>query len=100
MPELLTLKEQHPSDDLDHAVKFGEWIDTGDTIASCAVSVSSGIALGAGTKAPAVSGTDIVFWLSGGDSGREYLVQITAETTGGRRKTVDGSIVIFDPTAA
>lgn len=98
MTELITLKEQHPLDDLDHAVDFVDWLNTGDTLASCVVTVTSGITLGTATKAPAISGTDVVFWLTGGTAGQEYYVQVTAETAGGRRKTVDGSILIIDPT--
>jgi hypothetical protein len=96
--ELITLKEQHPQDDLDHAVSFSEWIDTGDTLASCTVTVPSGITLGSGTKAPAISGLDVVFWLTGGDSGNTYYPQVAVVTANGRRKVVDGSILILDPT--
>jgi hypothetical protein len=98
VPELLTLESQHPSDDLDHAVRFSNWLPTDDTISSCAVSVSSGITLGSSTKAPLIAGSNIVFWLSGGEPGREYYVQVTAQTTQGRRKIVDGAILILDPT--
>lgn len=99
MVELLTLKEQHPLDDLDHAVTFSSWLPSGDTISSCAVTVSSGLTLGTATKAPVATSADVVFWLSGGQAGREYLVQVLAETSQGRKKTVDGSITIIDPTS-
>lgn len=98
MPDYLTLDAQHPSDDLDHAVRFTNWLPTDDTIASCAVSVSPGLNLGTSSKAPLIAGPNIVFWLSGGESGREYYVQVTAQTAQGRRKIVDGAILILDPT--
>ena len=98
MPELLTFESQHPSDELDHAVRFSSWLPSDDTLASCAVSVTSGLTLGSSTKAPSIVGSNVVFWLSGGEPGREYYVQVTAQTSDGRRKIVDGSILIIDPT--
>ena len=98
MTELLTLEEQHPSDELDHAVKFSNWLSSGDTLSSCTVTVSSGLTLGTSTKAPAIAGANVVFWLSGGQAGKEYFIQVVAQTNQGRRKTVDGSITILDPT--
>jgi hypothetical protein len=96
--ELITLKEQHPQDDLDHAVSFPEWIGSGDTLASCTVTVPAGITLGSGGKAPAISGFNVVFWLTGGDSGNTYYTQVAVVTANGRRKVVDASILILDPT--
>lgn len=98
MTELLIFEEQHPSDELDHAVKFTNWMPSGDTLTSCAVTASSGLALGTGTKAPVIAGANVVLWLSGGQPGREYTIQVVAQTSQGRRKTVDGSITILDPT--
>lgn len=99
MTEIIKLKEQHPQDDLDHAFNFAEWFNTGDTLSSCAVSTSQGITLGASSKAPTISGNEVVLWLTGGTPGEEYFVQVTAQTSQGRRKTVDGSITIIDPTS-
>lgn len=99
MTDLLTLKEQHPLDDLDHSVAFSSWLSSGDTLSSCVVTVSSGLTLGTATKAPVATGANVVFWLSGGEAGKEYFVQVLAETSQGRRKTVDGSITIIDPTS-
>ena len=44
------------------------------------------------------AGNEVVLWLTGGTPGEEYFVQVTAQTSQGRRKTVDGSITIIDPT--
>lgn len=98
MTELLIFEEQHPSDELDHAVKFTNWMPSGDTLTSCTVTVSSGLTLGTGTKAPVIASANVILWLSGGQPGRTYDIQVVAETSQGRRKTVDGSITILDPT--
>ena len=100
MTDFLTLKEQHPLDELDHSVAFSSWLSSGDTLSSCVVTVSSGLTLDTATKAPVATGANVVFWLTGGTPGEEYFVQVTAQTSQGRRKTVDGSITIIDPTPA
>ena len=94
---LIQLREQHPGDVLDHALPFADWLD-GDELATLAVVVSAGITLGTGGKAPAISGDDVVFWLSGGVSGTTYAVEVTVTTTGGRTRVVDCQITVTDPT--
>jgi ssDNA-binding replication factor A large subunit len=94
---LIQLREQHPGDVLDHAVAFADWLD-GDNLATKAVVASTGITLGSGAKAPAISGDDVVFWLSGGTSGTTYTVEVTVTTTGGRTRVVDCQITVTDPT--
>ena len=94
----IQLREQHPGDILDHAVKFADWLD-GDDLATAAVSVGSGITLTpSGKPAPAISGDDVVFWLGGGATGTTYNIQVTVTTTGGRTRVVDCQIPIIDPT--
>jgi hypothetical protein len=94
---LIQLREQHPGDVLDHAVAFADWLD-GDELATLAVVAGAGITLGTGGKAPAISGDDVVFWLSGGVSGTTYAVEVTVTTTGGRTRVVDCQITVTDPT--
>jgi hypothetical protein len=94
---LIQLREQHPGDVLDHAVAFADWLDN-DELATQVVVAGAGITLGSGAKAPAISGDDVVFWLSGGTSGTTYTVEVTVTTTGGRTKVQDCQILIVDPT--
>ena len=94
---LLQLRDQHPGDNLDHAVAFADWLD-GDELASQVVTASAGITLGTGGKAPSIVGDDVVFWLTGGTSGTTYTVEVTVTTTGGRTRVVDCAIAISDPT--
>ena len=93
---LIALREQHPGDVLDHALAFADWLD-GDTLSTVAVAVASGITIGA-SPAPAISGDDVVFWLSGGTTGTSYAVEVTVTTAGGRTRVQDCSIEIVDPT--
>lgn len=96
---LIQLREQHPGDVLDHAVAFADWLDTDELTGSPAVVVSAGITLTpAGKPAPAISGDDVVFWLSGGTTGTTYNVEVTVTTTGGRTRVVDCQITVTDPT--
>jgi ssDNA-binding replication factor A large subunit len=95
---LIQLREQHPGDELDHAVAFGEWLDSGDELATQAVVAASGLTLGSGAKAAAISGDDVVFWVSGGTTGTIYAVEVTVTTTGGRTRVVDCEIAVTDPT--
>lgn len=97
MPQIIEMEPQHPGDGLDHAVAFGDWLE-GDDLATCAVAVQSGITLGSNAKAPAISGDDVVLWLSGGTSGTSYDVAVTVTTAGGRTKVQDCRITITDPT--
>lgn len=91
------LRGQHPSDMLDHAIQLGDWLATGDALLTVAVVADAGITVGS-APAPAISGTDVVLWLSGGTSGTTYDVQVTVTTTGGRTKVIDCTIEISDPT--
>jgi len=95
---LIQLREQHPGDNLDHAVAFADWLDGDELTGSPGVVAQPGITLGTGGKAAAISGDDVVFWLSGGTSGTTYNVEVTVTTTGGRTRVVDCQIAITDPT--
>lgn len=97
MPQIIELRSQHPGDNLDHAVQFGAWLD-GDTLSTVAVVAQAGITLGTGPKAPAITGDDVVLWLSGGTSGTTYTVEVTVTTAGNRTRVQDCQILILDPT--
>ncbi|WP_372918749.1 hypothetical protein [Sandarakinorhabdus sp.] len=99
MTTMIELAKQHPGAVLDHAVSFGTWL-AGDTLESPpAVVVSAGLTLTpAGKPAPAISGSDVVFWLGGGTSGTTYNVQVTITTAAGRVQPQDCQITILDLT--
>lgn len=89
--------DKHPSDVLDYAVAFATWLETGDSLSTVSVSADAGITVGS-SPAPAIDGTDVVLWLSGGTTGTTYDVQVTVTTDGGRTKVVDCQITVTDPT--
>lgn len=93
----VVLRGQHPGDVLDHAIDCADWLATGDALSTVAVAADAGITVGS-SPAPAISGTSVVFWLSGGTTGTTYNVQVTITTTGGRTKVIDCTIEIEDPT--
>jgi hypothetical protein len=100
--ELVILDSQHPSARLDHGLTYAEWLETDDTLSTVSVSVTtSGINLGDGSiaPAPAIVGTDVVFWLYGGTSGTTYFGEVTVTTENGRRDNTEWQITIIDPNA-
>jgi len=94
----IAFREHHPGDDLDHAVSFADWMATGDALATVAVAVATGLVLGTGAKAPAISGTSVILWLSGGTSGTTYGVEVTVTTDDARTKVQDCQLTVTDPT--
>jgi len=95
---LIQFRDQHPGDELDHAVEFGTWLGD-DTLSTLAVTIDSGITLGSSAKAPAISGTDVVLWLSGGASGTTYDGEVTVTTAGLRTKVQAFRVAVTDPAA-
>lgn len=69
-----------PQERLDYVENWTDWLN-GDTIASSAWTVPSGISqYGSATNTT----TSATIWLTGGTHGQEYLVTNTITTTGGR----------------
>jgi hypothetical protein len=98
-PAPVQLDGQAPTEVLDHALDFASQIPTGDSLTgSPTVVVASGITLTPSGKAsPAVSGTTVVFWLSGGTHGETYEGQATVATTNGRTLVAGFLIAVIDP---
>jgi hypothetical protein len=98
-PAPVQLDGQAPTEVTDHALNFADQIPTGDSLTgSPTVVVASGITLTPSTKpAPAVSGTTVVFWLSGGTHGTTYEGRVTVATTNGRTLVAGFLIAVIDP---
>lgn len=98
LPRLVEMEGKHPSEVVDYALDFDDWLvgaETLSTLTSC--TAGAGITVGS-SPAPAISGTTVVFWLSGGTSGTTYNVQVVVVTSGGRTLVADASITVTDPT--
>ena len=98
--ELIELQPQHPSAKLDHAVSFASWLADGDSLSTATVTAGAGITVHDGSvkPAPAIDGSDVVFWLSGGTGGVAYQGAVAVTTADGREDTVEWQIQIIDPT--
>jgi hypothetical protein len=98
-PRLIALEGKHPAEVVDYALACAEWLADAETLSSVAVTVAAGLTLTpAGTTAPAISGTNVVFWVGGGSNSQTYNVQVTLTTSGGRTLVVDAAIAVTDPT--
>lgn len=75
-----------PADIADYALDFVSVLATAETISSItSVTVPTGLTLTPpGKAAPAISGTKVVFWLTGGTVGTVYDVSATIVSSGGR----------------
>jgi hypothetical protein len=94
-------KIKDPDDELDYIFDFaaetngtegadGDWLATGETIASYTVTVETGL-----TK-DSDSNTDdtVTVWLSGGTAGTTYSVTCQITTSASRKKTYTGKIYV------
>ena len=98
-PRVVVLEGKHPSEVVDYALDFDDWLVGAETLSAItSVTVGSGITLGSGGQAPAISGTTVVFWLSGGTTGTTYAIEVIVTTSGGRTLVVDCQITVTDPT--
>jgi len=94
---VIVLDSQHPGAVLDHALTFSTWLEEGDSLSDVAVAADSGITVEGGAKAPTIEGSSVVFWLSGGESGRTYSGTATVTTASGRVDVFEWQITIIDP---
>lgn len=69
---------------LDFAFDWSDWLASGETISTQAITVPTGITLGTGAKAPSQSEGKVTYWLSGGTVGVSYVIQCTITTSAGR----------------
>jgi hypothetical protein len=97
-PRLIALEGKHPGDVVDYRLRYTNWLADEETLTSQVVTAEAGITLGTGGNAAAISGDDVVFWLSGGTTGAAYAVQITVTTSDGRTLVADCSVTVTDPT--
>ena len=100
-PRLVELEGKHPSEVVDYALDFADWLvgaETLSSITSCTATAGITVAAGATPPAPAISGTTVVFWLSGGTTGTAYDVAVVVVTSGGRTLVADARITVTDPT--
>ena len=98
-PRTVELEAKHPSEILDYSLDFDDWLATAETLSTCSVTVGSGLTLTpSGKPAPAISGTLVTWWVSGGTHGNSYPIEVTVTTSGGRTLVADASITVTDPT--
>lgn len=79
-----TIKKR-PDDQLDYDIDFIKWLSEGDTLLDASAE-SDGEALV--VNSVEVFGQVVKVWLSGGDAGASYKVDVTATTIQGRVKEV------------
>ncbi len=94
----VTLKPQHPSASLDHAVTV-QGLAVGETLSGTpTVTPETGLTVGT-SPAPVIGGAAsnvVTFWLSGGTSGRRYQGEIRCATSGSRTVVITFDILIYD----
>ncbi len=80
---------QQPDEYLDYDVDFSDFLDDGDTIQNISVEIRP-FANASGTLqviAPPTNGGNIAkIWVSGGEDGDSYTIEVTVLTNGGRQK--------------
>ena len=81
---MLGIKIKRPADVLDFDITYGDWITDDDTITTVTTTVSPTGELVVDTVQ--VSNPDVKVWVSGGDDGATYEVDVTVSTSGGRVK--------------
>lgn len=74
------LWKKDPSDVLDWAFDWSNWLATGETIASHTVTVQSGLTLDSSTD----TADTVTAWISGGTVGVKYTVACLINTDQGR----------------
>jgi hypothetical protein len=103
-PAPVLLEAKHPREEVNYKIPFAPWLEDGEALSGTPeIAVQTGLTLTpAGRPAPtAVDGTDLVFWLGGGESGATYQGEILAATTGGGPLLVVSFVIeVYDPTPA
>lgn len=82
---MLGILTKQPVDQLDYDLDFTEWLDDGDTITS-AVAIVDPVDGTLVIDSINIASPVVKVWLSGGDNGKSYKIEVTATTTGGRIK--------------
>jgi len=81
---MLGIKQKRPADVLDFDITYEDWLTDDDTITTVTTSVSPSGELA--VDSVQVSNPEVKVWVSGGENGSTYDIEVTAATTGGRVK--------------
>ena len=81
--------EKDPQAVLDYAFDWGDWLDSGETIASTTITVASGLTKDSDSESDGI----VTIWLSGGTAGTSYTVACKIVTSSSR--TDERSITIM-----
>lgn len=81
---MLGIKQKRPADVLDFDVAYDDWLTDDDTITTVTTSVSPSGELS--VDSVQVSNPEVKVWVSGGEDGSTYDIEVTAATNGGRVK--------------
>ena len=94
----LGTKTKSPRDKLDYDVRYTDWLTLGDGINSAQVTVTALDGLPPDLTVTEVTpkADTIKVWLSGGTSGRTYMVTVMATTDDGRLKEDEFRIKVKD----
>lgn len=81
---MLGIKQKRPADVLDYDITYEDWLTDDDTITTVVTNVQpSGELI---VESVQVSSPQVKVWLSGGNDGESYDVQVTVSTDGTRVK--------------
>lgn len=81
---MLGIKQKRPADVLDFDLTYEDWITDDDTITTVTTAVTPPGELEVGSVQ--VSNPEVKVWVSGGEDGSTYDIEVTAATNGGRVK--------------
>ena len=82
---MLGAKRKQPGDNLDYDIDFTDWLVDGDSLVTAsAVADDNSITIGTVQVIPPL----VKVWLSGGEAGMSYKINVTVSTAEGRVKEV------------
>ena len=81
---MLGIKQKRPADVLDFDVDYEDWLTDDDTITTVTTAVTPPGELV--VDSVQVSNPEVKVWVSGGNDGSTYEIEVTAATNGGRVK--------------
>ncbi len=82
---MLGTVRKRPDDQLDYDVTFERWLSNGDVITDATATVEPS---GVSVDRVVVYGEVVKVWLSDGEAGTSYNINVTASTSQGRVKEV------------
>jgi hypothetical protein len=83
----MSLYVKDPNAELDYAFDWSDWLETGETISSHTITVSTGITKDSDSETDGI----VTVWLSGGTAGNWYTVACKVVTSASRtdERTMD-----------